>query len=91
MFIMLSPPQIHCISPQKYYDLFSEIDIYASKITQMESKTRYLKSYSVAAREINMGFNLANDIINKLTKLESEEDTINQQSHNSINDQQTTE
>lgn len=77
--------------PDEYYDLFSEIDIYASKITQMESKTRYLKSYSVAAREINMGFNLANDIINKLTKLESEEDTINQQSHNSINDQQTTE
>jgi hypothetical protein len=61
--------------------MFRDIDIYASKLTQMESKTRYLKSYSVAVREIKLGFDLANGIIDKLTKLEEAEDAQNAIEH----------
>ncbi|MBQ7498591.1 MAG: HEPN domain-containing protein [Selenomonas sp.] len=67
--------------PDEHYDMFRDIDIYASKLTQMESKTRYLKSYSVAVREIKLGFDLANDIIDKLTKLDEAEDVQNAIEH----------
>ncbi|WP_029541036.1 HEPN domain-containing protein [Selenomonas sp. AB3002] len=67
--------------PDEHYDMFRDIDIYASKLTQMESKTRYLKSYSVAVREIKLGFDLANGIIDKLTKLEEAEDAQNAIEH----------
>lgn len=67
--------------PDDYFALFRDIDIYASKLTQMESKTRYLKSYSIAVREIQLGFELANDIINKLSELESTEDAFNASEH----------
>lgn len=74
--------------PDEYYELFRDIDIYSSKLTQMESKTRYLKSYSVAVREIKLGFDLANDIIDKLTKLEAEEYAKNLLQHDEQNDNQ---
>ena len=67
--------------PDDYYELFRDIDLYAAKLTQMESKTRYLKAYSVATREIKLGFDLANNIINKLTKLDVEENNINTLEH----------
>ena len=75
--------------PDDYYELFRNIDIYASKITQMESKTRYLKSYSVATREVDLGFNLASDIIAKISKLEVEEDIKNQLQHEEQNNDQS--
>lgn len=67
--------------PDEYYEMFSAIDNYASKLTQMESKTRYLKSYSVAVREIKKGFELANDIVDKLTELDREENAQNAKEH----------
>ena len=75
--------------PDDYYELFRNIDIYASKITQMESKTRYLKSYSIATREVDLGFNLANDIITKISQLEDEEDEKNQLQHEEQNKDQS--
>ena len=75
--------------PDDYYELFRNIDIYASKITQMESKTRYLKSYSIATREVDLGFNLANDIITKVSQLEDEEDEKNQLQHEEQNKDQS--
>lgn len=71
--------------PDEYYELFREIDIYASKITQMESKTRYLKSYSVATREVKLGFDLATNIIHKLNELETVEDEKNTNEHQNTN------
>jgi len=63
----------------------AKIDIYASQITQMESKTRYLKSYSVAAREVRLGFDLATNIIHKLNELETTKDEKNAHEYQNTN------
>jgi HEPN domain-containing protein len=68
--------------PDEYYEIFRSIDLYASKLTQMESKTRYLKSYSVAAREVKLGFELATDIVQKITELDSIDESKNNLEHN---------
>lgn len=59
--------------PEKYRDIFADIEDRADTITKMESKTRYVKNYRLSINVIKKIMPLAKQLMEKIARHEASE------------------
>ena len=64
--------------PDDDMERFDRIEDLAGTITQLESKTRYIKNYRVSKRTIDKIFPVADSLLKDMSKLKKEEEKIAQ-------------